>query len=277
MDKYTTSQGHDFSTSGWLDLHFEACKNEYENMVKSLPIQPGWKILDAGCGNGRFLDILSDLITSSGEICAIDLAQENVNAVKDTISSGHFNSRVSANVGDVTSLDFPDNTFDLVWCANVTQYLDEANLNKTIEGFKRVLKPGGILAIKETDGTSYFFYPTKNFNLLWDSIKHMNSKDRQRWFDHPIELNLFLKQFGFQNTKQSTHLIERRFPLDEKTKKYLTILFKARDVNWSDIDRQTANDRQEWKRLLDNDSPSYILKQPNFFWREGHVLVLGTK
>ena len=144
MDKYTTSQGHDFSTSGWLDLHFEACKNEYENMVKSLPIQPGWKILDAGCGNGRFLDILSDLITSSGEICAIDLAQENVNAVKDTISSGHFNSRVFSNVGDVTSLDFPDNTFDLVWCANVTQYLDEANLNKTIEGFKRVLKPGEI-------------------------------------------------------------------------------------------------------------------------------------
>lgn len=277
MDKYTTTQGHNFSTKEWLDLHFDACRSEYENMVRSIGIQSSWKVLDAGCGNGRFLDILSELVTSSGEIFAVDIAQENIDSIKGIIKLNHFKSRISAIVGDVTSLKFPDNTFDLIWCANVTQYLDKNSLIKTINGFRRILKPGGTVAIKETDGTSYFFYPTNNFNLLWDSVKLMAPADRQRWFDNPIELKLFLSQFGFKNTKQSTHLIERRFPLDKKTKKYLNTLFEIEDVNWSEIKKQTAENQQEWKKILDKNSSSYILSQKNFFWREGHMLATGYK
>ena len=85
MSKYTTSQGHDFSTGDWLDLHFDACKPEYGSMIKSIGIKPGWKVLDAGCGNGRFLDILSELVTSQGEIVAIDLAEENIKAVNNAV------------------------------------------------------------------------------------------------------------------------------------------------------------------------------------------------
>jgi ubiquinone/menaquinone biosynthesis C-methylase UbiE len=277
MDKYTTSQGHNFSTSAWLDLHFDACKLEYENMVRSVGVKPGWKVLEAGCGNGRFLDIIAKLITSSGEISAIDLAQENIDEVENLVKSNQFNVPVSASVGDVTSLDFPDNSFDLVWCANVTQYLDETNLSKAINEFKRVLKPNGTVAIKETDGTSYFFYPTKNVTLLWDSIKPMSQFDKQRWFIHPLQMKSLLEQHGFTSTRQSTQLIDRRFPLDEKTKKYLSKLFELEDVNWSAIDQQTPENQEEWNKLLNKDSPEYILSQPDFFWREGHILAMGNK
>jgi ubiquinone/menaquinone biosynthesis C-methylase UbiE len=277
MKKYTTSHGHNFSTGEWLDLHFDACKFEYEEMVKTIPIQPGWRVLDAGSGNGRFLNVLSKLVTKSGEIDAIDLAQENIDDIHGAIKSHKFEAKVSATVGDVTQLNFPDNTFDLVWCANVTQYLDKSKLEKTITEFKRVLKPGGTVAIKETDGTSYFFYPTKNFTLLWDSIKLMSPVERQRWFDHPLELSFLLHSYGFTHTRQSTHLIERRNPLDANSKKYLATLFNIQDVNWSSIEIQTSDNQQQWIELLNQDSPTYILSQPNFYWREGHILATGNK
>lgn len=277
IDKYTTSQGHNFSTGTWLDLHFDACRLEYENMVRSVGIQSGMKVLDAGCGNGRFLDIIAELVTSSGEITAIDLAEENIDTVNSLINSNHFNVPVSAAIGNVTSLNFPDNSFDVVWCANVTQYLDETNLIKALSEFKRVLKPNGIVAIKETDGTSYFFYPTNNLTLLWDSVKPMTKFDQQRWFIHPLQMKTLLSDNGFNNTQQSTHLIDRRFPLDKATTDYLARLFELEDVNWSPIDQQTSENQEEWKKLLNKNSPSHILSQPNFFWREGHVLALGNK
>ena len=277
MSKYTTSQGHDFSTGDWLDLHFDACKPEYGSMIKSIGIKPGWKVLDAGCGNGRFLDILSELVTSQGEIVAIDLAEENIKAVNNAVKAGRFQASVSASVGDVTALELQNDFFDLVWCANVTQYLDEDDLNKTLDQFKQVLKPNGLVAIKETDGSSYFFPPTKNTNLLWDSVKEMSNYDKERWFVHPIEMRSTLKHCGFNNISQSTHTIERRFPLDEKTMKYLTKLFSLEDVNWSEINLQTEENQQEWRSLLDKNSPDYILAQPNFYWREGHIVAIGQK
>ncbi len=277
INKYTTSQGHDFSTGEWLDLHFDACESEYENMVRAIGIQPGWEILDAGCGNGRFLNILSKQVTPQGKIEAIDLAQENVDAVNDAVKSNCFQTSISVSIGDITKLEFPDDSFDLVWCANVTQYLNEVSLSKAMKQFQRVLKPNGILAVKETDASSYFFHPTKNVNLLWDSVKKMNNYDRQRWFIHPIEMKNILQKHGFKNVSQSTHIIERRFPLDEKSLKYLTKLFDLQDVSWSKIDLQTQDNQQEWKKIIDKSSPDYILVHPNFYWREGHIVAIGKK
>jgi len=258
-------------------LHFDACRPEYENMVKTIGIRPGWRVLDAGCGNGRFLGILSELATYKGELYAIDLASENIDAVKSYIKQNCFVAPVIASVGNVSILDFPDNYFDLVWCANVTQYLDKDGLDRSISEFKRVLKPGGAVAIKETDGSSYFFYPTKSVSLLWDTINKMNKRDIHRWFIHPIEMKQFLSKVGFIDAKQTTHLIERRFPLDEMSQRYLAKLFELEDVNWSAIDRQTPENQREWRKIMDKNLPEYILSQPNFFWREGHILATGIK
>lgn len=47
-----TSTGHELSESSYLDSHFETMKPEYETMIRSVGIQSGWKVLDAGCGGG---------------------------------------------------------------------------------------------------------------------------------------------------------------------------------------------------------------------------------
>jgi 2-polyprenyl-3-methyl-5-hydroxy-6-metoxy-1,4-benzoquinol methylase len=62
----TTSTGHAQSSADWLDLHFEDCRPEYEAMLRSVGIAPGWRVLDAGCGGGAFLPLLAELVGPGG-------------------------------------------------------------------------------------------------------------------------------------------------------------------------------------------------------------------
>jgi arsenite methyltransferase len=99
-----TSTGSDLSESSYLDAHFEAMRPEYESMIRSVGIEPGWQVLDAGCGSGSFLPLLADLVGSSGHISALDLAPENIETVENLVNSGRVDCSVAVKVGGVTSL-----------------------------------------------------------------------------------------------------------------------------------------------------------------------------
>ena len=146
-----TSTGHELSDSQWLDAHFEAARAEYEAALNEVGVRPGWTALDAGCGNGGFLPTLGKLVGPSGAVFALDLAPENVALIEAQIREGALPQRVAAKVGSVLALPFGEAEFDFVWCANVVQYLTDAEFAKTLAEFQRVAKPGAIIAVKEYD------------------------------------------------------------------------------------------------------------------------------
>ena len=61
LGNHASSTGQALTASGWLDTHFEACRPEYEAMLDSVGIEPGWRVLDAGCGSGTYLPLLTKL------------------------------------------------------------------------------------------------------------------------------------------------------------------------------------------------------------------------
>ena len=52
-----TSTGHAQAGTDWLDAHFQAARAEYEDALCYVGVQPGWRVLDAGCGGGAQLPI----------------------------------------------------------------------------------------------------------------------------------------------------------------------------------------------------------------------------
>ncbi|HEY7908831.1 MAG TPA: hypothetical protein VIC60_08140, partial [Thermomicrobiales bacterium] len=54
---YASSTGQLMTGSEWLDVHFEASRPEYEAMLRSVGLQPGWHVLDAGSGSGSYLPL----------------------------------------------------------------------------------------------------------------------------------------------------------------------------------------------------------------------------
>src|SRR5689334_22028211 len=77
-----SSTGQEGTEAGFLDYRFEACRIAFEAMLRSVDIRPGWRVLDAGCGSGGFLPLLAELVGPTGSVAALDLAPDNVEAVR---------------------------------------------------------------------------------------------------------------------------------------------------------------------------------------------------
>ena len=150
---WMTSTGHAVSDAPWLDMHFESARAEYEEALRFVGIAPGWTVLDAGCGSGGYIPLIGELAGATGRVAALDLAPENIAHVECLIQEGRCAAPVDLRVGSLLDLPFADATFDCVWCANVAQYLTQAEFARAIGEFRRVTKPGGLVAVKDFDAT----------------------------------------------------------------------------------------------------------------------------
>jgi arsenite methyltransferase len=161
----TTTAGHELASANWLDLHFEASRSQYECMIRSVGIQLGWAVLDAGCGGGSFVPLINELVGANGSIAAFDLAPENVELVRKRIAAQEFSCTVEPRQGSLLRLPYANGAFDAVWCANVSQYLTDTEFATMLNEFRRVTRPGGLVAIKEFDTTAQYWGPMEPF--LW--------------------------------------------------------------------------------------------------------------
>jgi ubiquinone/menaquinone biosynthesis C-methylase UbiE len=95
-------------------------------------------ILDYGCGQGIWIDALSDRFPGSG-ICGIDISDRAVELAKARHPRGNFSSF------DGEVAPFEDNSFDLVYSYHVLEHV--LDIDKTFADFSRLLKKGGYLFI----------------------------------------------------------------------------------------------------------------------------------
>ena len=60
-------------------------------------------------------------------------------------------------VGDVHALDFPDDTFDVVHAHQVLQHV--ADPVAALREMRRVTRPGGVVAVRDSDYAAFAWYP----------------------------------------------------------------------------------------------------------------------
>ena len=273
----STSTGHALSAAAWLDAHYLAAQPEYETMVRSVGFQSGWRILDAGCGGGSYLPLLSELLGPQGHISAVDLAPENVAHVQAQIVSGHLHCPADVRPGNVTALPFADDSFHAVWSANVTQYLPDLELRTMLAEARRVLKPYGLLALKDTEDSALALHPIPPL-LLWRLLDALARRGEMTVIGglRGLQLSRFVAEAGFAHVRRTVVYIQRQPPLRVAEAQLIAEL-----VDWLAEAAATldllAADRAQWRAFADPASPSYILRQPDLYWREADMLVTGYK
>jgi SAM-dependent methyltransferase len=113
-----------------------------------LNIQPGFKILDIGCGSGRHTCAAyqcRDVVAIGADINLRDLvtAKDRLN-LHDQLGE-HGGGTWGLSVADMTRLPFKNNYFDLVIASEVMEHIPEhENAAKEVI---RVLKPGSMLVV----------------------------------------------------------------------------------------------------------------------------------
>lgn len=98
------------------------------------------KVADLGCGWGRIIQALYRYFLPEN-IYGIDIQQEAIDICSKTGVKANL-SRV-----DTGQSAFPDNAFDMMTAYSVFSHLSLENHLKWLEEIKRVVKPGGIVAV----------------------------------------------------------------------------------------------------------------------------------
>jgi len=273
-DNWSTSTGHAMADENRLDKHYLAAKIEYEETIHAAGIQANWHVLDAGCGNGVFLPYIADLVGPEGKISVIDVAPENIDAINNRVKMNSFQCQIEARTGNIIALPYETNSFDAVWCANVTQYLDEDELKQTLSEFLRVVRPNGLVAIKEVD-ISFWQYQPLDPGLvfrLFESVKNRADNVQIRGALRGTRIPAWVRSAGFEILKRQTFLVERWAPLTPIEHEFIVdnLSFMAGIAAESDL---SMEDKEVWERLAE--SPDYVLDDPDFCYRDIHVLTVG--
>ena len=162
-DTYT--HGHHESV---LRSHkWRTAENSAAYLIPSL--RPGLDLLDVGCGPGTITIDLARLV-APGSTTGIDAAAEIITEARAAgAESGVDNLWFS--VGNLYALEYPDATFDVVHVHQVLQHLSDP-IAALIE-LRRVLKDGGILAVRESDFGAFTWAPLDPVLDRWLQLYYM--------------------------------------------------------------------------------------------------------
>lgn len=119
-------------------------------------LKPGMSVLDCGCGPGTITIGLAEAV-APGKVFGTEIEEAHValagaNAARQNVLNLQFKA------ANLYQLPFADGSFDAVFISAVLSNLSEPR--RGLREAYRVLKPGGLIGIKEFDHGGDFIYPT---------------------------------------------------------------------------------------------------------------------
>lgn len=127
--------------------------NSAAYLLAELP--PHARVLDIGCGPGTITADLAALVPE-GHVTGLDSAPGVLEHARET-AAGRGVGNVAFETGDVHALEYPDGAFDVVHAHQVLQHLPDPV--RALREMKRVCKPGGLVAARDSDYGGFRWYP----------------------------------------------------------------------------------------------------------------------
>ena len=152
------------------------------------------RLLDVGCGPGTITADFAQRVTH-GVVLGIDASA----AVIAEAQRDH--PGVSFAVGDVYRLDFPASSFDIVHAHQVLQHLSDPVA--ALREMRRVVRPGGIVAVRDSYYGSFTWYPADDRLTRWLALYHEIARTNGGEPDAGRHLLSWAQQVGFARIKPS--------------------------------------------------------------------------
>ena len=110
-------------------------------------------LLDVGAGAGTITADLAGLVTA---VTAIEIGSAELELTRATAAARGV-SNIDFRVADVHALEFGDDIFDVTHAHQVLQHI--ADPVRALREMARVTKPGGIVAVRDSDYSGFCWWP----------------------------------------------------------------------------------------------------------------------
>ncbi len=201
---YEAFREEDRLTAGMGQLELLRTQEIVHRYLQSPPA----RILDVGGGTGIHARWLAE---EGFDVHVVDLSSRHVEKVRDDLSS----TGVTAEVGDATSLEHPDGSFDVVLLLGPLYHLTEREARlQALREARRVVRPGGLVFVAGInrfaslfDGLARGFIFDPEFRDIVDrdveTGQHRNPNNRTHWFTtayfhEPAELRDEIEDSGLE-------------------------------------------------------------------------------
>jgi SAM-dependent methyltransferase len=121
-------------------------------------LRAGLCLLDVGCGPGTITADFAKRL-APGTVRGIDASAEVIDAAR------RDHADVMFSVGDVYDLGLEDTSWDVVHAHQVLQHL--ADPVAALREMRRVVRPGGIVAARDSDYSSFTWHPEDERLVRW--------------------------------------------------------------------------------------------------------------
>jgi ubiquinone/menaquinone biosynthesis C-methylase UbiE len=129
-------------------------------------LRPEMTLLDVGCGPGT---ITADLAARVGRVTPTEMTEEALRLGRAEIAARGLTD-VEFALADVHALGFPDASFDVVHAHQVLQHV--ADPVQGLREMRRVCRPGGIVAVRDSDYGAFTWFPAHPGLDEWADCYH---------------------------------------------------------------------------------------------------------
>ena len=247
-----------------------------------------FRILDAGCGSGGHLKLFKQIFEDI-EIVGVDISVPHLKESKRTVESENLEDEVELIQANIEE-DLPvENSFDLIWIADVIypMYFDDPV--KLIDNLAEKLDSNGIMAVFCGNWLRQMFLPGYSDleNKINAAVEYWCQNDFHiqndwRGLSHPENAFKWLNESSLLHSiKTESFLVQYNSEpeLPVEAKKYVERTFrKEYDVaieKYGEKAGITEEDRQLWQEIGKKDGKKYILDEKGYYCCMHPSLVFG--
>ena len=184
----------DYGKTEMESLHID---QEFRTFTELLKLRKTSKILEVGCGDGRFSKYL---LKYGFQVTAVDLSKNILDKLRKGIKGTKYQKNIKLLEANSEKLPFPDNYFDAVICVHVLHHVE--HIDKAIGEMTRVTRKKGIVGFIEPNPYCpywYFFIPLCN-KRMWKIEKGLTRCSESTLKGYLLSSgvkNIKVKKFGF--------------------------------------------------------------------------------
>lgn len=259
----------------YLELFHRAFSAELRTIIQSLPITAAMQVLDVGCGDGFYTELLAERLVAPGSATGLDVDTDYLELANERLARRAQRCEYRFVAGRLSQTPLAEASFDFLWCAQSLYSLPEPI--SALRQMTGMLRPHGLLAVLENDSQHQLMLPwPSHLEVAMQRAEfeaHCDESKRPSKFYIGRRLPAALGDAGIEPLGFRTQCIDRQAPLDEALTKFLELHLERHAERVSPYLESKLAD--ELRLLVDPGSKDYLLAQPYFTMSWINVLAWG--
>lgn len=161
---------------------------------------PGTDLLDVGCGPGSITAEFVSRVSPGGSVLGIDYSAQVVDRARNDFGD----SGAAFEAMDLYALDIADASYDIAHAHQVLQHVSDPVA--ALREMKRVVRPGGLVAVRDADYAGMHWAPESKPLEQWMSIYRRVAKANDAEPDAGRHLVRWAREAGFDDVAVTADL-----------------------------------------------------------------------